>query len=81
MSALITVKTKNDDRWDLIADRVWSVPALGWAIAEANPQLAEFLILPAELDVTIPDINSVRKPLRAANPARDGGSFLPLPNL
>lgn len=68
------------DRWDLIAQRLWDIPELGWAIAEANPDLAGYLILPAGLALVIPELRSLRRPLTAANPAReDNGEFIQLP--
>lgn len=72
--------TKPLDRWDLIAERVYGVPDLAWAIAEANPALAGDLILPAGITLNIPEINTLRRPLTAANPAReDDGDFIALP--
>jgi phage tail protein X len=74
------VKTAPFDRWDTIALRVYNLPELGWAIADANPELADQLVLSAGLTVNIPDLNALRRPLTAANPAReDGGQFLGLP--
>jgi phage tail protein X len=76
----VEILTKPLDRWDLIAERVYGVPDLAWAIAEANPLLAGDLILPTGIALNIPDLNSLRRPLTAANPAReDDGDFLPLP--
>ncbi len=72
--------TAHQDRWELIADRLWKIPELGWAIAEANPDLAGYLILPAGLPLAIPELRSLRRPLTAANPAReDNGEFIQLP--
>lgn len=73
-------KTQHNDRWDLIALRIWGIPELGWSIAAVNPALSEYLILPAEMPINVPDISTIRRPLKAANPARDGGDFLPLPS-
>ena len=71
--------TKPLDRWDLIADRELGVPELGWAIAEANPELIGYLVLPAGITLIVPDLATLRRPLTAANPAReDDGEFLPL---
>ena len=68
------------DRWDLIAQRLWDIPELGWAIAEVNPDLAGYLVLPAGLPLVIPELRSLRRPLTAANPAReDDGAFPELP--
>lgn len=79
-TAVKTTLTKNLDRWDLIADRELGVSELGWAIAEANPELCDLLILPAGISLIIPDAATLRRPLTAANPAReDDGEFLPLP--
>lgn len=56
------------------------MPELGWAIAEANPDLAELLALPAGINVAVPALESLRRPLTAANPARDeGGGFIEVP--
>ena len=75
----VEILTKPLDRWDLIAERVYGVPDLAWAIAEANPELAGDLILPAGITLSIPELNTLRRPLTAANPAReDDGDFLPL---
>lgn len=72
--------TAHQDRWELIADRLWNIPELGWAIAEANPGYAGYLILPAGLPLVIPELRSLRRPLTAANPAReDDGEFQQLP--
>lgn len=72
--------TAHQDRWELIADRLWNIPELGWAIAEANPDYAGYLILPAGLPLVIPELRSLRRPLTAANPAReDDGEFQQLP--
>lgn len=73
------IKTNHNDRWDLIALRVWGIPELGWSIAAVNPELSGYLVLPAEMPLAIPDLSTVRRSLRAANPARDNGDFLPLP--
>ena len=75
-----TASTAHQDRWELIADRMWKIPELGWAIAESNPDLAGYLVLPAGLALVIPELRSLRRPLTAANPAReDNGEFIQLP--
>jgi hypothetical protein len=53
---------------------------LGWAIAEANPDIANSLILDAGISLALPELRSLRRPLTAANPAReDDGEFQQLP--
>lgn len=75
-----TATTAPLDRWDLIADRLWQLPELGWAIAEANPDLADLLVLPAGIAVAVPELESLRRPLTAANPAREeGAGFIEVP--
>lgn len=75
-----TFTTRANDRWDLIASDLWQLPELGWAIAEANPDIADNLILSAEISLTLPELRSLRRPLTAANPAReDDGEFQQLP--
>jgi hypothetical protein len=75
-----TFTTRPNDRWDLIAGDLWQLPELGWAIAEANPDIADNLILSAGISLTLPELRSLRRPLTAANPAReDDGEFQQLP--
>jgi hypothetical protein len=75
-----TFTTRANDRWDLIANDVWQLPELGWAIAEANPDIADSLILSAGISLALPELRSLRRPLTAANPAReDDGEFQQLP--
>jgi hypothetical protein len=75
-----TFTTRANDRWDLIAGDLWQLPELGWAIAEANPDIADNLILSAGINLTLPELRSLRRPLTAANPAReDDGEFQQLP--
>lgn len=80
VTATKTAISKNNDRWDLIADRELGVAELGWAIAAVNPDLSGYLVLPAGLELVVPDATTLRRPLTAANPAReDDGDFLALP--
>lgn len=75
-----TFTTRANDRWDLIASDLWQLPELGWAIAEANPDIADSLILSAGISLVLPELRSLRRPLTAANPAReDDGEFQELP--
>jgi len=77
---MITFTTRANDRWDLIAGDLWQLPELGWAIAEANPDIADSLVLRAGISLILPELRSLRRPLTAANPAReDDGEFQQLP--
>lgn len=65
-----TFVTRTADRWDLLAQDIYNLSSLGWAIAEANPLLAGVLILDGGITINIPAIETLRQPLVSVNPAR-----------
>lgn len=51
-------RTTQGDTWDIIAYRMYNSEKLMHLLIDANPQYREFVVFPANCELTIPDVST-----------------------